>query len=124
MPRGFDQYQGPLSKTLFRLTETFIRIMLHEAIFRATCLATPLRNKLHEPLLRVTLCAACLEIALRDKLNETLPRVKSKYLTLWFSCLKSKHLQYQHLNILSQYYLNCSIYYKYPNGEGELGGGG
>ena len=28
--------------------------MLHEAIFRATCLATPLRDELHEPLQRVT----------------------------------------------------------------------
>mgnify|MGYP001796085297 CR=1 FL=1 len=31
-----------------------LKLMLHEAIFRATCLATPLRNELHEPLKRVT----------------------------------------------------------------------
>ena len=31
-----------------------LKLMLHEAIFRATCLAMPLQNELHEPLQRVT----------------------------------------------------------------------
>ena len=44
------QNNGKLSLAIL----TVLKLMLHEAIFRATCLSTPLRNELHEPLQRVT----------------------------------------------------------------------
>ena len=49
--------------------------MLHEAIFRATCLATPLRNELHEPLQRAIFRVTCLATPLQNELHEPLQRV-------------------------------------------------
>ena len=40
-----------------------LKALLHCAIFRATCLATPLRNKLHQSLLNVTYLATVKDVA-------------------------------------------------------------
>ena len=47
---------------------------MHGAIFHATCLATPLRDKLHGPLHRVI--AVQWSKSLRDKLHQSLHKVE------------------------------------------------
>ena len=59
----------------FIADELAVKLMLHEAIFCATCLTMPLQNELHEPLQHVTPRAMAKK--LRDKLQTSLPKVKS-----------------------------------------------
>ena len=75
--------------------------MLHCRIFRATCLATTLGNKLHEPLHSVIYLATAQIIA--KQAAAIVEETRIKFLQRFQPCFSALHSEHSHLQLVSQF---------------------